>query len=155
MHWDTCLATHGEECWVWMTMWTAKNGGETYFHSTRDILIDKHPLGKQPEGGSLLNDTPEPINSVFFDCLGAEAICHLFSFSSCYQVDEFYFASISSPGWDKVVLSLTMMAVYPLPLPCIDVWTRHGVYCPVNIWRLLFFTPLPPTFLLHSSEATF
>lgn len=53
---------------------TAKNGGEKQFHSTRDILIDKHPLGKQPEEGSLLNDTPEPINSIFLNHLDAEAI---------------------------------------------------------------------------------
>ena len=52
----------------------AMNGGENHFRSTRDILIDKHSLGKQPEDESLLTDNPEPINSILFDRLDAEAM---------------------------------------------------------------------------------
>ena len=50
------------------------HNGETVSRSTRDILLDKHPLGKDPTAGSLLNHDSEPINPIMFDSLNADAI---------------------------------------------------------------------------------
>ena len=48
--------------------------GETELHSNRDILLDKHPLGKAPAACFLLIDDPEPINPIMFDSLDADAV---------------------------------------------------------------------------------
>ena len=45
-----------------------------HFWKKGDILLDKHPLGKDPAAGSLLNHDSEPINPIMFDSLNADAI---------------------------------------------------------------------------------
>ena len=36
--------------------------GESILRSTRDVLKEKHPLGKDPDTCSLVNGEPEPVN---------------------------------------------------------------------------------------------
>ena len=48
--------------------------GESILQSTRDVLKEKHPLGKDPEACSLIEGEPEPVNPIIFDGLDAEAI---------------------------------------------------------------------------------
>ena len=49
--------------------------GETMPRSTRDILLDKHPSGKNPAADTLLtNDAAPTVNPIVFDSLDADAI---------------------------------------------------------------------------------
>jgi len=50
--------------------------GESILRSTRDVLKEKHPLGKDPDTCSLVNGEPEPVNPIVFDGLDADAIRH-------------------------------------------------------------------------------
>ena len=50
--------------------------GESILRSTRDVLKEKHPLGKDPDTCSLVNNEPEPVNPIIFDSLDADAIRH-------------------------------------------------------------------------------
>ena len=43
---------------------------------TRDVLKEKHPLGKDPDACSLLDSKPKPVNSITFNTLDADAIRH-------------------------------------------------------------------------------
>ena len=54
---------------------TATNDeGMNQLRSTRDVLRDKHPLGKPPVESSLLNNPPEQVNPILVANLNAEAI---------------------------------------------------------------------------------
>ena len=48
--------------------------GESETRSVQDILKDKHPVGKDPSPGTLLNGDPEPVNPILFDGLDADTI---------------------------------------------------------------------------------
>ena len=48
--------------------------GETIQRSTKDILIEKHPHGMDPDASCLLEDEPEMANPITFEGLDAEAI---------------------------------------------------------------------------------
>ena len=48
--------------------------GESILRSTRDVLKEKHPLGKDPDACSLVDGVPEPVNPITFDGLDADAI---------------------------------------------------------------------------------
>ena len=48
--------------------------GETIHRTTKDILMEKHPQGKDPVASCLLEGEPEIANSITFDGLDAEAI---------------------------------------------------------------------------------
>ena len=48
--------------------------GEAVLRSTRDILKDKHPLGKEPDAYSLKDGEPEPVNPIIFDGLDADSV---------------------------------------------------------------------------------
>ena len=50
--------------------------GESILQSTRDVLKEKHPLGKDPEACSLIEGEPEPVNPITFDGLDADSIRH-------------------------------------------------------------------------------
>ena len=50
--------------------------GETVLRSTRDVLKDKHPLGQDPDTCCLMDGEYEPVNSITFDGLDADAIRH-------------------------------------------------------------------------------
>ena len=50
--------------------------GETILRSTRDVLKDKHPLGQDPDTCCLMDGEYEPVNSITFDSLDADAIRH-------------------------------------------------------------------------------
>lgn len=50
--------------------------GESILRSTRDVLKEKHPLGKDPDTCSLVNNEPEPVNPIIFNGLDADAIRH-------------------------------------------------------------------------------
>ena len=57
---------------------SAKTGkdSESILRSTREVLNDKHPLGKEPDACCLVDGESEPINSIIFDGLDADAIRH-------------------------------------------------------------------------------
>ena len=48
--------------------------GETRMRSTRDVLSEKHPLGKDPDPCSLLDGQPTQANPIIFDALNADTI---------------------------------------------------------------------------------
>ena len=54
---------------------TTKNG-ESILRSTRDVLKEKQPLGKDPDVCSLLDSKLEPVNSITFNSLDADTIRH-------------------------------------------------------------------------------
>ena len=50
--------------------------GESVQRSTRDVLEEKHPLGKDPDACCLVDGDFEPVNPITFDGLDADAIRH-------------------------------------------------------------------------------
>ena len=48
--------------------------GETRMRFTRDVLNDKHPLGKDPDPRILLDGQPTPVNPIIFDAINADTI---------------------------------------------------------------------------------
>ena len=50
--------------------------GESILRSTRDVLKEKHPLGKDTESRCLVDGEPEPVNPITFHSLDAYAIIH-------------------------------------------------------------------------------
>ena len=48
--------------------------GESILRSTRDVLSEKHPPGKDPDACSLVDGEPEQVNPITFDGLDADAI---------------------------------------------------------------------------------
>lgn len=50
--------------------------GESILRSTRDVLKEKHLLGRDPDACCLMDGEYEPVNSITFDGLDADAIRH-------------------------------------------------------------------------------
>ena len=50
------------------------SNGDMEMTTVQRVLLDKNPLGRPPHPSTLMDSTPDPVNSIIFDGLNADAI---------------------------------------------------------------------------------